>query len=68
MSQTNNTNKSNRDLYIGINDFKKGHQHEPNLVIDENVDPLADSQNIFKKQKNYFCQLLNVHGFMMLGR
>jgi hypothetical protein len=29
--------------------------------MDENVDLLADSQNILNRWKNYFSQLLNVH-------
>jgi hypothetical protein len=31
-------------------------------VEDENFNLLADSNNIFNGLKNYFCQLLNVHG------
>jgi hypothetical protein len=29
---------------------------------DERGDLLADPHNILKRRKNYFCQLLNVHG------
>jgi hypothetical protein len=32
------------------------------LVKDENVDVLPDSYNILIKWRNYFCQVLNVHG------
>jgi hypothetical protein len=32
------------------------------MVKDENGDLLADSHNILNRWKNYFCQLLNVHG------
>jgi hypothetical protein len=32
------------------------------LVKDERGDLLADPHKIFNRWKNYFCQLLNVHG------
>jgi hypothetical protein len=58
-------NKNIRDLYTGINDFKRGHQCRSNLVKDENgaqlADQLADSHNILNRWKNYYSQLLNVH-------
>jgi hypothetical protein len=50
-----------RDLYRGINDFKKGYQPRSNLVKDENGDLLAECHNILNRWKNYFSQLLNVH-------
>jgi hypothetical protein len=53
--------KTSRDLYRGINGFKRGYQQRNNLVKDENGDMLADSQNILNRWKNYFSQLLNVH-------
>jgi hypothetical protein len=43
---TNSKNKNFRDLYRGINEFKRGYQPKSNLVKDENSDLLADSQNI----------------------
>jgi hypothetical protein len=60
--ETNSKNKSIRNLYRGINKFKKGYQPKTNLVKDENGNPLAHSHNILKRWKNYFCQLLNVCG------
>jgi hypothetical protein len=54
-------NKNIRDLYRGINEFKRRYQPINNLVKDENDDLLADSHNILNRWKNYFCQLLNVH-------
>ncbi|PNF18022.1 hypothetical protein B7P43_G12640 [Cryptotermes secundus] len=41
----NNKNKNFRDLYRGINDFKRGYQPRNNLVNVENGDLLADSLN-----------------------
>jgi len=32
------------------------------FVTEHERDPLADSHNISNRWKNYFCQLLNVHG------
>jgi hypothetical protein len=54
---TNSKNKNIRDLYRGINDFKRGHQPTSNLVKDENGDLLADSHNILIRWKNYFSHL-----------
>jgi hypothetical protein len=56
----NSKNKNIRDLYRGINDFKRGYQPSSNLVKDENGDLLADSHNILNRWRNYFSQLLNV--------
>jgi hypothetical protein len=58
---TNSTNKNIRDLYRGVNKFKRGYQPRNNLVKDENGDLLAYSQNILNRWKNYLSQLLNVH-------
>jgi hypothetical protein len=60
--QSDSKNKNVRDLYRGINEFKKGYQPRTNLVKDERGDLLADPHKILNRWKNYFCQLLNVHG------
>jgi hypothetical protein len=39
-------NKNIRDLYKGINEFKRAYQHRSNLVKDENDNLLADSKTI----------------------
>ena len=51
-----------RDLYRGINDFKKGYQPRCNIVKDEKGDLVADSHSIVARWRNYFSQLFNVHG------
>jgi hypothetical protein len=51
---TNSKNKNTRDLYRGINEFKRGYHRRSNLVKDENGDLLADSHNILNRRKNYF--------------
>jgi hypothetical protein len=58
---TNSKNKNIRELYRGINEFKRGYQLRNNLVKDKNADLLAGSRNILNKWKNCFSQLLNVH-------
>jgi hypothetical protein len=54
--ESNSKNKNIRDLYRGINGFKKSYQPRTNLVKDEKGDLLADSHKIV----NYICQILNV--------
>jgi hypothetical protein len=60
--EANNKNKNIRDLYRGINEFKKGYQPRINIIKDENGNLLADPQNILNRWKNFFNQVLNVHG------
>jgi len=60
--ETNTKNKNVRDLYRGINEFKKGYQPRTNLEKDENGDLLVDSHNILNRWKDNFSQLLNPHG------
>jgi hypothetical protein len=60
--ETNNKNKNIRDLYRGINEFKKGYQPRINLIKDENGNLLADPQSVLNRWKNFFNQILNVHG------
>jgi hypothetical protein len=54
--------KKIRYLYRGINEFKKGYQPRINIIKDENGNLLADLQNILHRRKNFFNQMLNVHG------
>jgi hypothetical protein len=60
--ESNSKNKNTRDLYRGIKEFKKGYQPRTNLVKDERGGLLADPYKILNRWKNYFCELLNVHG------
>jgi hypothetical protein len=59
---TNNKNKNIRDLYTGINEFKKRYQPRINIKRNENGNLIADPQNILNRWKNFFKQVLNVHG------
>jgi hypothetical protein len=45
----NSKNKNIRDLYRGINEFKRGYQPRRNFVKDENSDLLADSNTILNR-------------------
>jgi hypothetical protein len=54
--------KNITDLYRGINEFKKGYQSRISIIKDENVNLIADPQNVLNRWKNYFNQVLNVDG------
>jgi hypothetical protein len=51
------TNKNIRDLYRGINEFKRDYQPRSNSAIESACRFLL----IFSSCRNYFSQLLNVH-------
>jgi hypothetical protein len=59
--ETNNKNKNIRDLYRGINEFKKGYQPTVNIIKDENDNLLADPQSALNRWKNFFKQVLNMN-------
>jgi hypothetical protein len=50
-----------RDLYRGINDFRKGYQPRTIIVKNEKGDVVADSHSIMAKWRNYM-------GLMMADR
>jgi hypothetical protein len=60
--ETNSKIKSIRDLYRGINNFKKGYQPKTVIMKDKKGDLFADSHSIMARWRNYFSQILNVHG------
>ena len=60
--ETNSKNKNIRELHTRISDFKKGYQPRTNTVKDEKGDLVADSHSILDRWRNYFSELLNVHG------
>jgi hypothetical protein len=60
--EANNKNKNIRDLYRCINEFKKGYQPRINIIKDKNGNLIADPQNVLNRWKNFFNQVLNVHG------
>jgi hypothetical protein len=60
--ESNSKNKNIRDLYRCISEFKNGYQPKSNLVKDKRGNLLMDPHKILNRWKNYFCQLLNIHG------
>ena len=66
--ETNSNIKNIRDLYSGINDFKKGYQSRCNIVKVEKGDLIANSHSIVARCRNYFSQLFNVHGVKDVGQ
>jgi hypothetical protein len=49
-----------RDLYRGINEFKKGYISKIKIIKDENGKVPADHQGVFNRWKNSFNQVQNV--------
>jgi len=66
--ETNSKTKNVRDLYRGINDFKKGYQPRCNIVKDEKGDLVGDSHSIVARWRKYFSQLFNVHEVKDVGK
>ena len=60
--ETNSKINNIRDLYRGINDVKKGYQPRTGIVKDEKGVLVADSNSVMARWRNYFFQILNVHG------
>jgi hypothetical protein len=58
--ETKSENKNIRDLYRGINEFKKVYLPRTNLVKDERGDLLLGPDIIVDRWMNYFYQPLNV--------
>ena len=66
--ETNSKIQNIRDLYRGINDFKKGYQSRCNIVKNKKGDLVADSHSIVARWRNYFSQLFDVHVVKDVGR
>jgi hypothetical protein len=54
--------KNVRDLYRGINVFKKGYQSRTNIKKCEQGDLVVDFHSILARWRNSFSQILGVHG------
>jgi len=66
--ETNSKIQNIRDLYSGINDFKKGYQPGCNIVQDEKVDLVAHSHRIVARWRKYFSQQFNVQAVKDVGQ
>ena len=60
--ETNTKIKNIRDLYRGINNFKKGYQPRTNIAKDVTGDLVTGSYIVLASWRDYFSQLLNVRG------
>jgi hypothetical protein len=60
--EPNSKYKNISELYREIGDIWKGYQPRTNIVNDEKGDLVADCHSILARSRNYFSQLLNVHG------
>jgi hypothetical protein len=65
--EINSKNKNIRELYRGINDFKKGYQPRTNIVKDEKGDLVADCHSILTRWRNYFSKHVRGRGEMHTG-
>jgi hypothetical protein len=52
--EINSKNKNIRDLYRGINEFKRGYQPRTNVVKDENGDLVPISHSILARWRNHY--------------
>jgi len=59
--ETNNKVNNVRELYRGINDFRKGYQPRTIIVKNDKRELVAAPHSIMARWRNYFSQLLNVH-------
>ena len=64
--ETNSKIQNIRDLYRGINDFKKGYQPRCNIVKDKKGDLVADSHSIMARWRKFFSPTFM--GLRTLGR
>ena len=60
--ETNSKINNIRDLYMGINDMKKGYEPRTRIVKDEKCDLVADCHSVMARWRTFFSQILNVHG------
>jgi hypothetical protein len=60
--QSKSKNKNMRKLYRDINECTISYQPRTNMVKGKIGDLLTDPQKILNRLKNYFCQMLTVHG------
>ena len=60
--ETNSKIKNIRDLYRGINDFRKSYQPRTNIVKDEKGDLITYFYSILARWREHFSQLFNVGG------
>jgi hypothetical protein len=62
LETSSNIKQKVRELYRGINYFKKVYQPRTNIVKDEQGVLVVGSHSILAMWRNFFSQILNVHG------
>jgi hypothetical protein len=60
--ESNSKIENIRDLYSGINDFKKSNQGRTNRVKDEKGSLFIELHSILARCSNHFSHLFNLHG------
>jgi len=65
---TNSRIQNIRDLYRGINDFKKGYQPRCNTVKNEKSDWVTDTHSIVVRWRHYYSTFSNEHGVKQAGQ
>ena len=66
--ETDGKIKNIKELYRGINDFRKAYQARPNTVKHEMGDKVTDFHSILARWRNHFSQLLNENGVNGIGQ
>ena len=51
-----------RDLYKGINVFKKGYQPKTNIIKNEKDDLVTDCHSVLARWRSHFSQLFSIRG------
>ena len=59
--EENSKNKNIREMYKGINEFKKGYQHRAYVIKKHDGTIVADTTSILSRWEQFFSNLLNVN-------
>ena len=58
--EENSKNKDNREMYMGINEIKKGYQPRAYVIKKHDGTIVADTTSILSRWEQFFSNLLNV--------
>ena len=59
--EENSKNKNIREMYKGINEFKKGYQSRAHVIKKHDGTIVADTTSILSRWEQFFSNLLNVN-------
>jgi hypothetical protein len=68
INELETNNKKIGHLYIGINEFQNGYKIRISIIKNESDIHLLDPQNVLNRCKNFFNQVLNVHGIHNISK